>query len=108
MAGPDAVDALRALRADLCVLGVCCLHPEAGLTCAELDEAPVKRAMVACAGEVIALATADKLDAVAPHLVAHAAELGTLVTSDAAPAARTAPYARLGVEVVRVAVGREQ
>ena len=100
VAGPEAVDALRNLRADLCVLGVCSLHPEHGLACHALDEAPVKRAMVASAAEVMALATADKLDSVAPHRIAPTSRLGRLVTS--APEARTEPYSALGVEVVRV------
>ena len=35
------------MRADACVLGVCALHPDAGLTTDDLEEAHVKRAMVA-------------------------------------------------------------
>jgi DeoR/GlpR family transcriptional regulator of sugar metabolism len=104
VSGPDAVDALRSLRADLCVLGVCSLHPEAGLTCSELDEAPVKRAMVRAAGELMVLTTADKLDAVATHRVASVADLGRLITTDLAREVRTRVYARLGAEVLRVAM----
>jgi DeoR/GlpR family transcriptional regulator of sugar metabolism len=61
--GAATVDFIRSVRADACVLGVCALHPEAGLSTDDLEEAYVKRAMVAASADVIALATADKLRA---------------------------------------------
>jgi DeoR/GlpR family transcriptional regulator of sugar metabolism len=78
--GAPAVDALRQVRADACVLGVCSLHPELGVTCIDHDEAHVKRAMVAASAEVIALATADKLHTAAPWVVAPVADVTHLVT----------------------------
>ena len=39
--GTAAVGAIRAIRADACVLGVCALHPEAGLGTDDLEEAAV-------------------------------------------------------------------
>ena len=68
--GAHAVDFIRSVRADACVLGVCALHPEAGLSTNDLEEAHVKRAMVAASADVIALATADKLLAGGPYVVA--------------------------------------
>ncbi len=68
--GPEAVDTLRQVRADACVLGICSLHPELGMTVTDLDEAHVKRAMVEASAKVIALATADKLRTAGPWVVA--------------------------------------
>jgi DeoR/GlpR family transcriptional regulator of sugar metabolism len=104
LAGPDTVAALRAVRADLCFLGVCSLDAEVGVTCGEREETFVKRALIESAGEVIALATADKLDAVAAHVVAPAAEVTRLLVPEAVPEARLRRYAERGVEVVRVPV----
>jgi DeoR/GlpR family transcriptional regulator of sugar metabolism len=59
--GAATVEALRSLRADVLVLGVCSLHPEIGITVLELEESHVKRAMVASAADVIAVSAADKL-----------------------------------------------
>jgi DeoR/GlpR family transcriptional regulator of sugar metabolism len=56
--GAQTVESLRQVRADACVLGVCSLHPELGITTTHHDEAHVKRAMVEASAEVIALATA--------------------------------------------------
>ena len=77
--GASAVDFIRTVRADACVLGVCALHPEVGLTTDDLEEAEVKRAMVESAGDVVALATADKLRAASAYLVAPVREVTHVV-----------------------------
>jgi DeoR/GlpR family transcriptional regulator of sugar metabolism len=97
--GAAAVDTLRQVRADACVLGICSLHPELGVTALDHDEALVKRAMVESAAEVIALATADKLHTAAPWLVSPLADVTHLVTD--AGEELTADYAAAGVSVVR-------
>jgi DeoR/GlpR family transcriptional regulator of sugar metabolism len=96
--GAATVDALHAIRADICVLGICSLHPEVGVTAIDHEESHVKRAMVACAGETIAIATADKLRTAGPWVVAGVADVAHLVTDGAADLTR--PYAVAGVDVV--------
>ena len=96
--GAEAIDALRRVRADVCVLGICSLHPELGVTVTEHDEAHVKRAMVESAAEVIALATADKLHTAAPWVVSPISDVTHLVTD--AGEDLTAEYAAAGVSVV--------
>ena len=90
--GAAAVEFIRSVRADACVLGVCALHPDAGLTTDDLEEAHVKRAMVGAAADVIALATTDKLRAAGPYLVAPVAELTHLVAEAAASDELLEPY----------------
>jgi DeoR/GlpR family transcriptional regulator of sugar metabolism len=97
--GPDAVDAVRGVRADLCVLGVCSLHPEAGLTQLDREEAIVERAMIASSARVATLTGADKLGFAGPWPVAEAGDIDFLVTD--APPDVTAPYVALGLDVVR-------
>ena len=99
--GAAAVDFLRTVRADACVLGVCALHPEAGLSTDDLEEAHVKRAMVAASADVVALATVDKLRAASTYLVAPVAELTHLVSVADAPDELLDPYRALGVTVTR-------
>jgi DeoR/GlpR family transcriptional regulator of sugar metabolism len=97
--GAAALDALRQVRADACVLGICSLHPELGVMATDHDEAHVKRAMIEVSGEVIALATADKLHTASPWVVAPVTDVTHLVT-DADPEL-TEPFVRAGVNVVR-------
>jgi DeoR/GlpR family transcriptional regulator of sugar metabolism len=96
--GPEAVDALRGVRPDVCVLSACSLHPGAGLTLRHREEAAVVRAMVAGAGRVLALTTASKLGAAGPYPVVDTTRIDTLVTD--APAADVVAYRDLGLEVV--------
>ncbi|HEX5622113.1 MAG TPA: DeoR/GlpR family DNA-binding transcription regulator [Solirubrobacteraceae bacterium] len=96
--GAEAVEALRRVRADVCVLGICSVDAELGITTSHQEEAHVKRAMVTASAEVIALATADKLQTASPWVVAPVDDLTHLVTDAGEDV--TAPYAAAGVSVV--------
>ena len=98
--GAAAVEAFHTVRADICVLGICSLHPDVGVTTLDAEEAYVKRAMVASAGEVIALATADKLRTASPWVVAQLADIDHLVTDGSDELTR--PYTSAGIDVVAV------
>jgi DeoR/GlpR family transcriptional regulator of sugar metabolism len=98
--GAAAVEALHIVRADVCVLGICSLHPDVGVTTLDNEEAQVKRAMVACSGEVIALATADKLRTASPWVVARLTDVDHLVTDGGYELTR--PYSTAGINVVAV------
>jgi DeoR/GlpR family transcriptional regulator of sugar metabolism len=99
--GAAAVDFLRTVRADACVLGVCALHPDVGLSTDDLEEAYVKRAMVEASADVIALATTDKLRSGSAYLVAPVSELTHVVAEAAADDALLDPYRAIGVTVTR-------
>jgi len=98
--GAAATEAIRSLRADLCILGVCSLHPEVGISVTDLEEAHTKRAMVAVSAEVVALADGEKLGTIAPYLVGPIHELTHLVTEREVPEAALAPYRQQGVIIV--------
>jgi DeoR/GlpR family transcriptional regulator of sugar metabolism len=97
--GPEAVDALRAVRPDVCVLSACSLHPVAGMTLRHREEAAVVRAMVEGAARIVSLTTATKLGSAGPYPIAGLERIDTLVT-DAADD-EVAVYRDLGIEVVR-------
>lgn len=99
--GSVAVDFVRSIRADACVVGICALHPEVGLTTDDLEEAQVKRAMVESSADVIALVTADNVRAASPYLVGPVTELTHLVAESAAADELLDPYRALGVSVTR-------
>jgi DeoR/GlpR family transcriptional regulator of sugar metabolism len=98
--GAQTVEALSQVRADLCLLGVCSLHAEAGITCAYAEEAVVKRTLIQNAAETVAVVTADKLGTVSPFVVAPVARLATLVTEASVPDAVRAPFLQLQVRVL--------
>ena len=92
---------LEARGEDVCRLGVCSRHAEVGITVADSEEALVKRLMIAQSGEVIAVAVADKLGTALPYVVGPARELTHLVVEHFVPDEVIAPYAALGISVLR-------
>jgi DeoR/GlpR family transcriptional regulator of sugar metabolism len=99
--GPEAVDALRLVRPDVCVLSACSLHPRVGMTLRQREEALVVRAMVEGAGRLVSLTTASKLGSAGPYPVAEIERIDTLVTD--APDDELQVYRDVGIEVIRAA-----
>ncbi len=98
--GAAAVEAVGAVRADLCLVGLCSLDARAGVTAAGYEEALVKRAMIGAASEVVAVATPDKLGAASRFHVAPASAVGRLVTAAGAAPDAVADLAALGIDIV--------
>ncbi len=98
--GPAAVDTFRSVRPDVCILGVAGVDIEAGLTALNQPEAHVKRAMAEHAGQVIAVAAAEKIGTAGPFHVLPAQRLTHLVTDKAAAAKSLRPFKEAGVQVI--------
>jgi DeoR/GlpR family transcriptional regulator of sugar metabolism len=99
--GAETVEGYRRVRADVCVLGVASLHPEVGVGVFYHEDAEVKRAMVAAAENVVAVAASDKLGTSAPFLVGPFSIIDRLVTDADVPEETVRGYAEAGVEVIR-------
>lgn len=99
--GVETVEALHTFKADLCMLGICSLHVDVGISIPDLEELYVKRAMIACSAEVVALASGEKLDTAAPYIVGPLKELTHLVTDSSVPEQTIAPYRNLGITITK-------
>ncbi|MFF2522813.1 DeoR/GlpR family DNA-binding transcription regulator [Streptomyces liangshanensis] len=102
LTGPLTLASLAALRFDTAVLGCCGLTAADGLTAYDLDDAAVKRAVVASSRRVVAVADAAKFSRTALALVAPATALHVVVTDHAAPDDETDALTAAGVTVRRV------
>ena len=102
LTGPLALASLTALRFDTAVLGCCGLSAAEGLTAYDLDDAAVKKAIVACTRRVIAAADGSKLGRTAHAYVGPSALLYTLVTDTTAPAGEVAALEETGTVVTIV------
>ncbi|WP_435105116.1 DeoR/GlpR family DNA-binding transcription regulator [Arhodomonas sp. AD133] len=80
--GAETLEGISRVRADLCILGVCSLDPEMGITTAERQEALLKRRMIDGAAEVMAIVTANKLGTATSFVVAPVSELTHIVTDE--------------------------
>ena len=101
LTGPLTTASLAALRFDTAIIGCCGLTAAAGLTAYDLDDAAVKRAAIASARRVIAVAEAAKLSRTALAFVAPASALHAVVTDETAPWEETDALAAAGVTVRR-------
>ena len=97
--GMDTIRMLEKLRADICFLGICSLHPNAGVTGLDLGEADVKSVMEASAYKTIALATSDKMGTAEPFKVCNITDLDTIIT-DNPDSSSVKPYVNLGIQVI--------
>ncbi|TLN04218.1 DeoR/GlpR transcriptional regulator [bacterium] len=98
--GAAAIESIERIRADLCMLGVCSVHPEAGVSVPDSEEAYVKRAMIESSAEVAALVSTEKLGTAASFVVAPITALTHLVTEAGLPEAMLAPYRQRGLTIV--------
>ena len=95
--GAATVAAIAQLRADLYFMGVCSLHPEAGLSTGDFEEACVKRALCQAAGETIVLASPEKLGTASPYQVVPLAEVDAIVALRSTAPELLAPYKKHGI-----------
>ncbi|MGC4807644.1 DeoR/GlpR family DNA-binding transcription regulator [Micromonospora sp. DT233] len=101
LTGPLTEASLAALRFDTAVIGCCGLTAASGLTAYDLADAAIKRAALASAHRVIAVAEAAKLSRTALAFVAPASALHSVVTSDDAPDDEVDALSAAGVVVRR-------
>jgi DeoR/GlpR family transcriptional regulator of sugar metabolism len=98
--GADAVAALADVRPDVCVLGACSVHSEAGVTVMHREEALVDRALIRASSRTAVLVASPKLGTAAQWVVGGLDDVDLLVTDDDVPDATVAELERHGVEVV--------
>ncbi len=99
--GSATLAALKRVRADICISGVCSIHPEIGVTSTSYEEAEIKRQMIDNATEVIVPATADKLGTAVPFEVTGIENINQLVTESSVPLETLTPYHDAGINVIR-------
>src|ERR1700723_2466300 len=96
--GIETIRRVESIRADLCFLGMCSLHPEVGITVGDQEEAYVKQAMIGASTEVVGLISLGKMGTSLPYLVGPASRLTRLIT-DASDEDVLNPYRSQGIEV---------
>ena len=99
--GAAAIEAIAQIRADTFFMGVTGIHPEAGLSTGDLEEAHTKRALSAAAADTIVLVSAEKLNAASPYVIAPVTEASGIIVERTTPQEATAPYEKLGITVTR-------
>lgn len=94
------IEALQEIRADICLIGICSIHREIGVTNPYRDEALLKRKMVENSKQAVALVTSDKIDTAENYLVCRYTDLDILVTDDKVPQDVLSKYENKGVRII--------
>jgi len=86
--GAAAVEAAQWVWADAFFMGVTGVHPDAGLTTGDADEAAMKRTLARRAAETYVLASAEKIGTASPYQVIPLSQASAIIT-DAPPESAT-------------------
>ncbi len=97
--GAVALEQLSHIRADTYFMGVTGVHPEAGLSTGDLEEAYMKRALSERAAETVVLASHEKLGVASAYVIMPVTEISTLVVEKSTPESLLEPFKKLGVGV---------
>ncbi|MGV9453132.1 DeoR/GlpR family DNA-binding transcription regulator [Streptomyces sp. NPDC003635] len=98
--GAAAVEAAQNISADLCLLGVTGVHPEAGLTTGDAEEAAMKRALAARAADTYVLASSEKIGTASRFRVLPWEDISGLITDTEPRHPVVEQLTALGVEVL--------
>ncbi|HUN06302.1 MAG TPA: DeoR/GlpR family DNA-binding transcription regulator [Aggregatilineales bacterium] len=99
--GAVAIEAISHIRADVYFMGVTGIHPEAGLSTGDLEEAYIKRALSERAAETYVLASQEKLGAASQYVVCALTEVSGLIVEQAVPDDLLQPYLTAGLTIIR-------
>jgi len=80
--GAAAIEGIENIHADLFFMGVTGIHPEAGLTTGDFEEACIKRAFSGRAAETIVLASPEKINTASSFVIGDVSSVNTIIVED--------------------------
>jgi DeoR/GlpR family transcriptional regulator of sugar metabolism len=98
--GVDIIDALKYIKADICILGTRSIDSESGITDLDWEEAQVKRTIIEASNRVVSLSISEKINTANPFQVCGLQKLSILVTELHPDDELLKPYQKAGLEVI--------
>lgn len=80
--GAAAIEGIANIHADLFFMGVTGIHPDAGLTTGDFEEACIKRAFSGRAAETVVLASPEKINTASSFVIGDVSSVNTIVVED--------------------------
>lgn len=102
LVGPLATSAAKMIFADIMFIGVDGIDAKRGLTSTNPAEAELLRTLEENSTTKVAVADHSKLGSVSKYLICSSSEINMLITDSGATDKATAPFTKLGIEVMRV------
>lgn len=98
--GPDAIDKIMQVNADLCFLGTNAIDIEHGVTDNDWDVVQIKKAMVSAASKVVCMAISEKIQSFQPIQVCEIKKVDYLITELDPEHETLQPFRDAGVTVL--------
>jgi len=98
--GAATAEAAQSVQADVFLLGVTGVHPQAGLTTGDPDEAAMKRTLASRAADTYVLASSEKIGAASPFTVLPLTSISGIITDVPADAAVLLDLQRTGTTII--------
>lgn len=98
--GAAAIEAINNIHADLFFMGVTGVHPEAGLTTGDYEEACIKRAFSGRAAETVVLASPEKINTASAFVIGDLSLVNTLVVENTTDERWVSALKEKGVAVI--------
>lgn len=99
--GAAAIEGIGNIHADLFFMGVTGIHPEAGLTTGDFEEACIKRAFSGRAAETIVMASPEKINTASSFAIGDVSLANTMVVEDGTDRAWINAITEKGVTIVK-------
>jgi DeoR/GlpR family transcriptional regulator of sugar metabolism len=99
--GAAAIEAIKHIHADMYFMGVTGVHPQAGLSTGDLEEAYVKQALCRQSAETFVLASQEKLGAASQYVITALSDVSGLIVEDSVPDDVLLPFTELGLTIIR-------
>lgn len=97
--GYETIQSIRNIRADICLLGVCSIDLNFGVTGDDYEDSLVKRVMIETSKRTIALSTSDKLGKSESFYICAANSLNVIITEADPKSDYLKPYVDAGIEI---------
>ncbi len=98
--GAAAIEGIANIHADLFFMGVTGIHPDAGLTTGDFEEACIKRAFSGRAAETVVLASPEKINTASSFVIGDVSSVNTIVVEDGTDKDWIRAVSEKGVSVV--------
>lgn len=98
--GAAAVEAIARIRADTYFMGVTGIRLDTGLSTGDMEEAHIKRALMASAAETHVLVTKEKVNAASPYVIAAVSDITGVIVESSVPKQAIALYKKAGLAVL--------
>jgi len=98
--GAAAIEGIENIHADLFFMGVTGIHPDAGLTTGDFEEACIKRAFSGRAAETVVLASPEKINTASSFVIGDVSSVNSIIVEDGTDKEWIRAVSEKGVSVV--------